>query len=149
MIRDASANISDMSTDLFVVSVINVHDLWPFAFLLSSTVAAPRIYSSTTDKLQPRKRFDLRQVFATSRVVVSILSRRGDGGDGGKILLLSAWNIAMHECNATHAVQQRYHPMIDLRSEPNASVLGGNSRSSSFEEAAYIKTNPERAYGTA
>ena len=39
--------------------------------------------------------------------------------------------------------------MINLRPDPNASVPGGNPQSSSFEEAAYIKTNPERAYGKA
>ena len=77
-------------SDLFVVCVSNAHDLWPFAFLFSSTAAAPQIYSSTTDKLQHRNRFELFQVFATSPVVASHLSRRGDGGDGGKMLLLSA-----------------------------------------------------------
>ena len=61
----------------------------------------------------------------------------------------SAWNTAMHESNATCAVQRRSHPMINLRSDPNASVPGGNPQSSSFEEAAYTKTNPERAYGRA
>ena len=35
--------------------------------------------------------------------------------------------------------------MINLRPDPNT-VPGGNPQSSSFEEAAYIKTNPERAY---
>ena len=45
--------------------------------------------------------------------------------------------------------QQRSHPMINLRSDPNASVPGGNPQSSSFEEAAYIETKPERAYGKA
>ena len=83
-----------------MVCVSNTHDLWPFAFLFSSTAAAPRIYSSTTDKLQPRNRVELLQVFATSPVVVSNLSRRGDGGDGGK---RSAWNTAKHESNATCA----------------------------------------------
>ena len=39
--------------------------------------------------------------------------------------------------------------MINLRPDPNASVPGGNPQSSSFEEAACIKTNPERAYGKA
>ena len=39
--------------------------------------------------------------------------------------------------------------MINLRPDPNASVPGGNPQSSSFEEATYIKTNPERAYGKA
>ena len=39
--------------------------------------------------------------------------------------------------------------MIDLRSDPNASVPSGNPQSSSFEEAAYTKTNPERANGKA
>ena len=128
-----------------MVCVSNAHDLWPFAFLFSSTAAASRIYSSTKDKLQPRNRFELLQVFATSPVVVFNLSRRGDSGDGGKMLLLSAWNTAMHESNATCAVQQRSHPMINLRSDPNASVPDGNPQSSSFDEAAYIKANPERA----
>ena len=32
---------------------------------------------------------------------------------------------------------------------PNASVPGGNPQSCSFEEVAYIKTNPDRAYGKA
>ena len=132
--------------DLFVVCVSNAHDLWPFAFLFSSTAAAPRIYSSTTDKLQPRDRFELLHVFVPSPVVVFNLSRRGDGSDGGKMLLLSAWNTVMHGSNATCAVQQGSHPMINLRSDPNASVPGGDPQSSSFEEAAYIKTNPERAY---
>ena len=36
-----------------------------------------------------------------------------------------------------------------LRSDLNTSVPGKNPQSSSFEEAAYIKTNPERAYGKA
>ena len=37
---------------------------------------------------------------------------------------------------------------INLRSDPNASVRGGNPQSSSFEEAAAcVKTNPERTYG--
>ena len=39
--------------------------------------------------------------------------------------------------------------MINIRSDTNVSVPGGNPQSSSFEEAAYIKTNPERAYGKA
>ena len=39
--------------------------------------------------------------------------------------------------------------MINLLPDPNASVPDGNPQSSSFEEAAYIKTNPERAYGKA
>ena len=39
--------------------------------------------------------------------------------------------------------------MINLRPNPNAMVPGGNPQSSSFEEAAYIKTNPKRAYGKA
>ena len=55
----------------------------------------------------------------------------------------------MHESNSTCAVQRRSHPMIKLRSHRNASVPGGNSQSSSFEEAPYIKTNPERACGMA
>ena len=91
----------------------------------------------------------MRQMFATSPVVVFILSRRDHDGDGGNILLLSAWNTAMHEYNATCTVQQRSHPMINLRPDPNASVPGGNTQSSSFEEIAYIKTNPERACGKA
>ena len=132
-----------------MVCVSNVHDLWPFAFLFSNTAAAPRIYSTTTDKLKPRNRVELLQVLATSPVVVSNLSRRGDGGDGGKILLLPAWNTAMHESNATCAVQQRSHPMINLRSYLNVSVPGGNLQSPSFEEAAYTRTNTERAYGKA
>ena len=37
----------------------------------------------------------------------------------------------------------------NLRSDPNESVPGRNPQYSSFEEAAYIKTNPERAYGKA
>ena len=77
------------------------------------------------------------------------LSRRGDDGEGGKILLLSHWNTAMHESNATCTVQQRSHPMINVSPDPDASVHGGNPQSSSFEEAAYIKTNAERAYGKA
>ena len=121
----------------------NAHDLGPFAVLFSTTAAAPRIYSSTADKLQPGSRFDMRQMFATSPVVVFNLSRRGDDGDGGNMLLLSSWNTAMHESNATCTVQQRSHPMINLRPDPNASVPGGNPQSCSFEEAAYIKTNPE------
>ena len=53
-------------------------------------------------------------------------------------------------CISPHApVQQRSHPMINLRPDPKASVPGGNPQSSSFEEAAYINTNPERAYGKA
>ena len=39
--------------------------------------------------------------------------------------------------------------MINLRSDPNASVPGGTPQSSSFEEAAYIKTNPARVDGKA
>ena len=39
--------------------------------------------------------------------------------------------------------------MINLRSDPNASVPAGNPQSSSIEEAAYIKTNLERAHGMA
>ena len=124
----------------------NAHDLGPFAVLFSTTAAAPRIYPSTADKLRPGSRFDRRQVFTTSPVVVFNLSRRGDGG---KMLLLSALNTAMHESNATCTVQQRSHPMINLRPDPKASVPGGNPQSSSFEETAYIKTNPERAYGKA
>ena len=62
------------------------------------------------------------------------------------MLLLSAWNTAMHESIATCTVQQRSHPMINFRSDPNASVPGGNLQSSSFEDAAYIKTNSERTY---
>ena len=115
--------------DLFVVCVSNTHDLWPFAFLFSSTAAAPRIYSSTTDKLQTRNRFELLQEFVTTLVVISNLLRRGDGGDGsdgGKMLLLSAWNAAMHESNATCAVQQRSHPKINECADPNASVPGEN-----------------------
>ena len=129
--------------------VSNAHDLGPFAVLFSTTAAARRIYPSTADKLLPGSRFDMRQVFATSPVVVFNLSRRSDDGDGGKMLLLSAWNTAMHESNATCTVQQRSQPMINLRPDPNASVPGGNPQSSSFEEAACIKTNPERAYGKA
>ena len=53
----------------------------------------------------------------------------------------------MQESSATCTVQQRSHVFINLRSEPNASVPGGNPQSPSFEEAACIKTNPERAYG--
>ena len=110
--------------------------VWPFAFLFSSTAAAPRIYSSTTDKLQSRNCFELLQVFATSAVVVSNVSNHSrcddgsDGGDSRKMMLLSAWNTAMHESNATCAVQQRSHPMINIRSDPNASVRGGNPQSS-------------------
>ena len=55
----------------------------------------------------------------------------------------------MHESNATSAVQQRSHPMINIRSDLNASVPGGSPQSSSIEEAAYIRSNPERAYGKA
>ena len=135
-----------------MICVSNAHDLWRFAFLFSSTAAARRIYSSTTDNLQSRIRFELLQEFVTSLVVVSNLLCRGDGvdaGDGGKMLLLSAWNTAMHESNATCAVQQRSHAMINIRSDPNASVPGGNPESSSFEKAAYIQTNPERAYRNA
>ena len=51
--------------------------------LFSNTAAAPRTYSSTTDKLQPRNRFELLQEFATSPVVVSNHSHCGDGGDRG------------------------------------------------------------------
>ena len=132
-----------------MVCVSNAHDLWPFAFLFSSTAAAPRIYCSTTVTLQPRNCFELLQVFATSPVAVFNLFCRGIGGDDGKRLLLAAWNTAMHESTATCAVQQRSHPIINLRSDPNASVPGGNPQSSSFEEAACTKTNPERAYGKA
>ena len=89
-----------------MVCVSNSHDLWPFAFLFSSAAAAPRIYSSTTDKLQSPNRVELLQVLSTSPVVVSNFLRRGDGGNGGKMLLMSAWNTAMHESIATCAVQQ-------------------------------------------
>ena len=126
--------------------VSNAHDLGPLAVLFSAIAAAPRIYSSTADKLVPGSRFDMRQMFATSPVVDFNLSRRSDDGDGANMLLLSAWKSAMHESNATWTIQQRSHPMINLRPDPNASVPGGNPQSSSFEEAAYIKTNPERAY---
>ena len=131
--------------------VSNAHDLGPFALLFSTTAAAPRIYPSTTDKLLPGSRLDMRLAFATSPVVDFNLSRRGDDGDGdgGNMLLLSAWNTAMHESIATCTVQQRSHPMINLRPDPNASVPGGNPQSSSIEEAAYYKTNPERDYGKA
>ena len=122
--------------DLFVNCVSNAHDLGPFAVLFSTTAAAPRIYSSAADKLLPGSRFNMRQVFTTSPVVVFNLSRRSDDGDGGNMPLLSAWNTAMHESNATCTVQQRSHPMISLRPDPNASVPGGNPQSSSFEEAA-------------
>ena len=132
--------------DLFVHCVSNAHDLGPFAVLFSTIAAAPRIFPSTADKLLPGSRFDMRQVFATSPVVVFNLSRRGDDGDGGNMLLLSAWKTAMRESNATCTVQQRSHRMINLRPDPNASVPGGNRQSSSFEEAAYIKTTPEGAY---
>ena len=57
-------------TDLFVNCASNAHDLGPFAVLFSITSAAPRIYSSTADKLLPGSRFDLCHVFATSPVVV-------------------------------------------------------------------------------
>ena len=60
--------------------------LGPFAVLFSTTAAAPRIYPSTADKVQPPNRFELLQVFATSPVVVFNLSCRGDDG---KMLLLS------------------------------------------------------------
>ena len=50
------------------------------------------------------------------------------------MLLLSARNTAMHESNATCAVQQRSHPMINLCSDPNASVPGGNPQSSSLKK---------------
>ena len=73
--------------------------------------------------------------------------RRGDFGDGGKMLFLSAWNTVMHESNATCTFQQRSHPMINLRPDPNASVPGGNPQSSSFEEAACIKTSPNEPMG--
>ena len=73
--------------DLFVVCMSNANDLWPFAFLFSSTASAPRIYSSTTDKSQPRNRFELLQEFVTTLVVVSNPLRRGNGG---KMLVLSA-----------------------------------------------------------
>ena len=82
--------------DLFLNSVSNAHDLGPFAVLFSTTAAALRIYSSTADKLLPRSRFDRRQVFTTSPDVVFNLSYRGDDGDSGKMLLLSALNTAMH-----------------------------------------------------
>ena len=133
---------------LFVNCVSNAHDLGPFGVLFSTTAAAPRIFPPA-HKLLPGSRFDMRQVFATSPVVVFNLSRRGDDGDGGNMLLLSAWNTAMHESNATWTIQQRSHPMINLRPDPNASVPGANPQSSSFEEAEYITTNPERAYGKA
>ena len=76
--------------DLFVNCVSNVHDLGQFAVPFSTTAAAPRIHSSTADKLIPGSRFDLCQVFATSPVIVFNLSRRGDDGEGSKMLLLSA-----------------------------------------------------------
>ena len=63
--------------------VCHAHDLGPFAVLFSTIAAAPRIFPSTADKLLPGSRFDMRQVFATSPVVVFNLSRRGDDGDDG------------------------------------------------------------------
>ena len=113
--------------DLFVNCVSNAHDLGPFAVLFSTTAAASRISPSTVDKLPPGSRFDMRQVFTTSPIVVFNLSRRsddGDGdGDGGNMLLLSALNTAMQKSIATCTVQQRSHPMINLRPDPNASSL--------------------------
>ena len=100
--------------------VSNAHDLGPFAVLFSTV--APRIFPSTADNLLPGSRFNMRQVFATSPVVVSNLSRGGDDGECGNTLLLSAWNTAMHESNATCTVQQRSHPMINPCPDPNASV---------------------------
>ena len=126
--------------DLFVNCVSNAHDLGPFAVFFSTTTAAPRIYSFMADKLLPGSRLDMRQMFATSPVVVFNRSRRGDDGDGGNMLSLSALNRAMQEPNATCTVQQRSHPMSNLRPDPNASVPSGNPQSSSSEEAAYIKT---------
>ena len=52
--------------DVSVVSVSNVRDLWPFAFVFRSTAAALPIYSSTADKLLSDNRFDLHQMLATS-----------------------------------------------------------------------------------
>ena len=104
--------------DLFVNCVSNAHDLGPFAVLFSTTAAAPRIYSSAADKLLPGSRFNMRQVFTTSPVVVFNLARLGDDGDGVKMLLLSALNTAMHQSNATCTVQQQSHPMINLRPDP-------------------------------
>ena len=101
--------------DLFVNCVSNTQDLGPFAILFSTTAAAPRIYHSTADKVLPGSRLDMRQGFTTSPVVVFNYSRRNNDGDGGNILLLSALNTAMHESNATCTVQQRSHPMINLR----------------------------------
>ena len=134
--------------DLFVNCVSNAHYLGPFAVLFSTTAAAPRIYPSTVDKLLPGSSFDMRQVLTTFPIVVFNLSRRSDDGDGdgSNMLLLSALNTAMQESNATCTVQQRSHPMINLRPDPNASVPRESSKSSSFEEAAYFKTNPELAY---
>ena len=100
--------------DLFLSCVFNAHYLGPFAFLFSTSSAAPRIHSSRADKLLPFNRCDLLQGMATSAFVVSNLFRRGDDGDsdGGKLLLLSAWNTGMHESNAACTVQQRSHRMI-------------------------------------
>ena len=58
-------------------------------------------------------------------------------------------NTAMCESKSTCTFQQRSHPMINISSDPNAPVPGGNRHSSSFEKAAYIKTNPKKAYGKA
>ena len=124
--------------DRFVYCVSNAQELGPFAVLFSTTAAAPRIYPSTADKLLPGNRFDMHQVLTISPVVAFNLSRRSDDGDGGKMLLLSALNTAMHESNATCTVQQRSHPMINLRPDPNASVRGGNPQSSSFEALLWM-----------
>ena len=134
--------------DFFANCVFSPHILGPLAFLFSTT-AAPGIWSSTADKLQPDNRFGLLQVFAIAAFVCSILPLRGNDRDGGKAPILSAGNTAMHESSATCAAQQRSHPMINLRPHQNATVPGRNSQSFSFEEAAYITTNPERADGKA
>ena len=126
-VRHSSREVELM--DLFVNCVSNAHDLGPFAVLFSTTAAAPRIYPSTADKLLPGSRFEMRQMFATSPVVVFNLSRRGGDGDGGKMLLLSAWNTAMHESNATCTVQQQSHPMINL---PRSERIGPWWKSSIF-----------------
>ena len=75
--------------------VSNAHDLGPFAVLSSTTAAAPRIYSSTADKLLPGSRFDMRQMFATSPVV---------GGDANTVLevvsgfLLCRVSVSLEQC---------------------------------------------------
>ena len=64
--------------------------------------------------------------FRSLRYIQSLVSNLSCRGDGGKMLLLSAWNTTMQESNATATLQQRSHPMIILRSDPDVSVPGAD-----------------------